>query len=75
MTLIAGQFIQHFKGGFYRILHFATDAETNEPVVVYISLKDGQIWTRPETEFHDAVEWPDGVTRRRFICNIPPGVT
>lgn len=36
------------------------------PVVVYYSLDYGTWWVRPEHEWHDLVDWDDGVKRKRF---------
>ena len=49
---------RHFKGGFYTILTLATVEKTGDTVVVYKSLQDGQVWTRPTEDFHGEV--PEG---------------
>lgn len=58
---------KHFKGGMYRMLFLGRDCTTLESVVTYMSLKDGQIWIRKESEWNDQIQWPDGVTRTRFV--------
>lgn len=64
----------HFKGGTYRVLHITVDADTLARRVVYIATgayagKDerGRIWDRLESEFLEAVEWPDGTAHPRFL--------
>lgn len=68
---LPGQVIQHFKGGFYKVLHTARDADTGLDVVVYVSLQDGAVYTRNAFRFEETVEWPDGTKRARFIVNQP----
>ena len=58
---------KHFKGNSYRVLFLAKDSETQADVVVYLSLTNGVIWTRPAAMFTEVVEWPDGVHRPRFV--------
>ena len=38
---------KHFKGGEYEVVGMAKNSETGEEMVVYKSLKDGQVWARP----------------------------
>ena len=47
---------RHFKGGYY-IVHSIARLEQNmdEEVVVYQSLQDGQVWTRPVSSFLEPV--------------------
>lgn len=47
---------RHFKGGYY-IVHSVARVESNrdEEVVVYQSLQDGQVWTRPVSSFLEPV--------------------
>lgn len=49
---------RHFKGGYYVVLSVATDEPTGDEVVVYQSLQDGKVWTRPLSVFQEPV--PDG---------------
>ena len=60
---------QHFKGGLYKLLLIARDSETEEPVVVYVALKDGSTWTRKLSHWTELVQWPDGTFHARF-CRI-----
>lgn len=62
---------RHFKGGFYCVLFDAFTSDM-ERVVVYVSLQDGQIWTRPLDDWNQRVTWPDGRLRRRFIREDAP---
>lgn len=61
---------EHYKGGKYRLLFLARREEDLAPVVVYCHLDDGQIWTRPLSDWEMLVIWPDGHPRSRF-CKIP----
>jgi len=38
---------QHYKGNEYELLFVAEHTENQEALVVYRSLKDDKIWTRP----------------------------
>ncbi len=67
MSIVAGDVLEHFKGGKYKVIFIAKDAEDEEAVVVYLSLKHATIWTRKLSRFYETVKWPDGVTRCRFI--------
>lgn len=58
---------KHYKGNMYRVLFMAKHTETEEPLVIYISLENGGIFARPESMWTDLVTWPDGKTRPRFI--------
>lgn len=49
---------RHFKGGYYLVLSTATVEDTQEEVVVYQSLQDGKVWTRPISVFQEPV--PEG---------------
>lgn len=46
-----GDTVQHFKGGFYKIIAIGTNTETEEKMVVYQSLKDKRVWIRPYDMF------------------------
>ena len=46
---------RHFKGGYYLVHSEATVESTGEPVVVYQSLQDGRVWTRPLSSFIEPV--------------------
>ena len=69
--IYAGNVVRHYKGGRYKVIAFGRDAETAQPVVIYMSLGTGQYWVRREVEFGDEVKWPDGVLRKRFVVDTP----
>lgn len=46
---------RHFKGGYYLVLGVATEEATGEHTVIYQSLKDGRVWTRPYEVFNEEV--------------------
>lgn len=48
---------QHFKGNFYEVICVARHSETEEPMVVYKSEKNGSLWVRPLTMFTEKVEF------------------
>lgn len=59
---------RHFRGGYYIVLSEACVESTGEPVVIYQSLQDGRVWTRPVAEFLEPVpedkDNPTGQTNR-----------
>lgn len=66
--MIPGRIYRHFKGGRYRVLFLARDAETTEPVVVYSTLgldKEPTIWVRKAKEW-DEVVVVNGTKHTRF---------
>ena len=46
---------RHFKGGYYIVQSIATVESTGEQVVIYQSLQDGKVWTRPVSVFQEPV--------------------
>ena len=46
---------RHFKGGYYVVHSLATVESTGEEVVIYQSLQDGKVWTRPSSVFCELV--------------------
>ena len=49
---------RHFKGGYYVVLHIASQEADGELQVVYQSLQDGRVWVRPVSVFSEPV--PEG---------------
>ncbi|MCF7860172.1 nucleotide exchange factor GrpE [Patescibacteria group bacterium] len=56
---------QHYKGGKYELLFTAEQTETQEAMVIYRSLKDQKIWTRPASMWSEKVSI-DGQEKLRF---------
>lgn len=50
-------FLQHYKGGLYRLLGSAVHTETNETFFIYRSINGGTIWARPASMFSEEVEY------------------
>ena len=64
-SLVGREFV-HFKGGHYRLVGYAKDSETLEPMVVYEALYgEGGLWVRPAKMFFENVT-RDGRTFPRF---------
>lgn len=65
-----GQTYRHFKGTIHHILNIALDSETQERMVVYDHIEDGEVWVRPEKMFLEEIpERPDNITgqKSRFV--------
>lgn len=58
-----GKKYKHFKGNEYVIRYVGKDSETTEPVVVYQSTNDGQVWVRPLSMWDETV---DTIGTKRF---------
>lgn len=65
-----GDTVQHFKGGFYKIVAIGTNTETEEKMVGYQSLKDQRVWIRPYDMFISKVDrekYPNAYQPYRLI--------
>ena len=59
---------RHYKGGLYRVLvEPAFHSETQEEMIVYVSVETGKVWVRPAEIFHGLVTLEDGNMVPRFI--------
>lgn len=47
---------KHYKGNLYKIIAFAKHSETAEEMIVYQSLKTGDIWVRPKSMWNEIVD-------------------
>lgn len=53
-----GGLFRHYKGGLYKVLFMAEDAEHDEPVVVYESVPFGSRHTRKLSSFNEVIPGP-----------------
>ena len=51
--IVIGAKYRHFKGGEYELIAVARHSETNEELVIYKSLENGEVFARPKTMFID----------------------
>lgn len=53
-----GQIYKHFKGNYYKVVNVVTDAETQEDIIIYKSLKksDNKTWCRTAKNFEETVK-------------------
>lgn len=58
---------RHYKGGLYRVIGDAVHTETEEELVVYMSVETGLIWVRPSEMFYEMIDLPDG---RRSVARF-----
>lgn len=49
--IVIGAKYRHFKGGEYEVIAVARHSETNEELVIYKSLSNGDVWARPKSMF------------------------
>ena len=55
-NLKVGDTVRHFKGNQYKIIGECIDANSGDPVFIYISLYEPYtVWCRPKKEFYDLV--------------------
>ena len=46
---------RHYKGNLYKILEFGKNSETLEDMIIYQSLKSGNIWVRPYKMWNEII--------------------
>ena len=51
-----GKTYKHYKGNIYKIIALGKSSETLEDLIVYQSIKDGQVWIRPACMWNDTVD-------------------
>lgn len=51
-----GKVYEHYKGNSYKVIAIAKHSETTDEMVVYQSIKDGQVWVRPFSMWNDIVD-------------------
>ena len=64
-NLEIGGIYRHYKGTKVKVLFDGFDSESLEPVVIYMHLEDGIIWSRPKKMFLENVTI-DGKEVERF---------
>ena len=52
---------KHYKGNIYKVLVIGRHSETGEEMVIYQSLKNGEVWCRPKNMWFDEVA--EGIER------------
>lgn len=66
---------RHYKGGLYQVLGVGQHSETGEKLVIYVSLdvtKPGpRLFARPESMWHEEVEWPPHPGRQPLVDGPP----
>ena len=56
---------KHYKGNIYKVLVIGRHSETCEEMVIYQSLKNGEVWCRPKNMWFDKID--DNTTRFTLI--------
>lgn len=59
----------------YLVERLARSADTDEPMVVYLSLIHGTWHVRRIEQWFEIVTWPDGMARGRFVYRGPTAET
>ncbi len=54
--ITVGKLYKHYKGNVYRIIALARHSETGEDMIVYQSVKNGDIWTRPQKMWNEKID-------------------
>lgn len=54
--IVVGKTYRHYKGNLYKIIALAKHSETVEDMVVYQSVKTGDIWVRPMVMWNQVVD-------------------
>ncbi len=66
VEIVKGGRYRHYKGNEYRVIALAENTENKQQEVIYESLADGRIWSRPAEIFSGEVEKEDGSHEDRF---------
>lgn len=64
-----GKIYKHYKGNLYKIINFGKHSETLEKMIIYQSVKTGEIWIRPYNMWNEVVD-NEGTLRFTKIENI-----
>ena len=56
LSIKLNRIYKHYKGNIYKIIAQGKNSENLEEMVVYQSVKDGQIWIRPKTMWNDTID-------------------
>lgn len=51
-----GKLYRHYKGNVYEVVNIAKHSETLETMVVYRSVKTGEVWVRPYKMWNETVD-------------------
>ncbi len=54
--ITVGKIYKHYKGNLYKIIALGKHSENLDEMVVYQSVKDGQVWIRPKTMWNETVD-------------------
>lgn len=54
--ITVGKFYKHYKGNLYKIIALGKHSENLEEMIVYQSVKDGQIWMRPKSMWNEIID-------------------
>ena len=64
--IIIGKTYRHYKGNLYKIIALAKHSETVEEMIVYKSVKTGDVWVRPKSMWNETVD--EKGTLRFTLC-------
>lgn len=54
--ITVGKTYRHYKGNIYKIIAIGKNSENLEEMIVYESIKDGQIWIRPKSMWNNTID-------------------
>lgn len=54
--IAVGKFYKHYKGNLYKIIALGKHSENLKEMIVYQSVKDGQIWIRPKSMWNEIID-------------------
>ena len=64
--ILIGKTYKHYKGNLYKITGFAKHSETLEDMIIYQSIRNGDVWVRPKYMWNEQVN-NDGTLRFTLI--------
>lgn len=55
-AIMVNKLYKHYKGNLYKIIALAKHSETSEDLIVYQSIRTGDVWVRPRYMWNEVVD-------------------
>jgi len=54
--ITVGKIYRHYKGNLYKIIALGKHSETVEDMIIYQSVKTGEVWVRPKNMWNNIID-------------------
>ena len=54
--ILLNRIYKHYKGNIYKVIAIGKHSETGEDMVIYQSVKNGDVWCRPKAMWFDVID-------------------